>query len=81
MVARTVKELCRAGYLEQAERFGKQKQILFTEKGEHLMSAARLALANLDEVFIEHFSEAVVEEITARLQTLKEVLIAAKEQG
>jgi len=76
MVAKTVKELCRAGYLEQTEGFGKQKQILFTEKGEHLMSAARLALANLDRVFIEHFSEAVVEEITARLQTLREVLIA-----
>ena len=81
MVAKTVRELCRAGYLEQAEGVGKQKQILFTEKGERLMSTARLALADLDRVFIEHFSEELVEEMTTRLETLRGVLIAAKEQG
>jgi DNA-binding MarR family transcriptional regulator len=81
MVAKTVKELCQAGYLEQAEGVGKQKQILFTEKGENLISTARLALADLDRVLIEHFSEELLEEMTTRLETLRGVLIAAKEQG
>lgn len=81
MVAKTVKELCRAGYLEQAEGIGKQKQILFTEEGERLMSTARTVLADLDRVFIEHFSETLVEEMTLRLEALKSVLIAIKEGG
>jgi len=81
MVAKTVKELCQAGYLEQTEGVGRQKQILFTEKGELLMSAARLALAELDQVFIKRFGEAMVEEMTGQLEALKGVLIAIKEQG
>jgi DNA-binding MarR family transcriptional regulator len=81
MAAKTVKGLCQAGYLEQAEGVGKQKQILFTEKGEHLMSTARLALADLDRVFIEHFHEDLVEEVIMQLEALRGVLIAVKEQG
>jgi DNA-binding MarR family transcriptional regulator len=81
MVAKTVKELCQAGYLEQAGGVGKQKQILFTDKGERLMSTARLALADLDQVFIKHFSEELLEEMIIRLETLKGVLIEVKEQG
>jgi DNA-binding MarR family transcriptional regulator len=81
MVAKTVKELCRAGYLEQIEGVGKQKQILFTEKGERLMSTARSALAQLDQVLIDRFSEMPPGEITARLEALTNVLLAIKEQG
>jgi DNA-binding MarR family transcriptional regulator len=81
MVAKTVKELCQAGYLELAGGVGKQKQILFTEKGERLMSTARLALADLDQFFIKHFSEDLLEEMIIRLETLKGVLIEVKEQG
>lgn len=81
MVAKTVKELCRAGYLEQIEGVGKQKQILFTEKGERLMSMARSGLADLDQVFIKRFSKMQVEEITTRLKALTGVLIAIRGQG
>lgn len=81
MVAKTVKELCRAGYLEQIEGVGKQKQILFTEQGERLMSTARSALADLDQVFIEHFGEALVGEIGVRLKAFTGLLKAIKEQG
>lgn len=81
MVAKTVKELCRAGYLEQIEGVGKQKQILFTEQGEHLMSTARSVLADLDRVFVKCFGEAQVEEMTSQLETFTGVLMTVKEQG
>lgn len=51
MAAKTVKDLCLAGYLEQVESVGKQKKIIFTDTGEHLMSDARLLLAGMDQVF------------------------------
>jgi Mn-dependent DtxR family transcriptional regulator len=63
MVAKTVKELCRAGYLEQIEGVGPQKQILLTEQGEHLISTVRVALADLDQILIGSFGEAQVEEL------------------
>lgn len=50
MVAKTVRELSDAGYLEQTDGPGKTKPILFTERGEFLMSAVRSALADLDRV-------------------------------
>ena len=53
MVAKTVKELCHLGYLEQIDSAGKQKEILFTETGEYLMSDARQLLAEVDEILFE----------------------------
>jgi len=50
MVAKTVKELCNLGYLEQVAGVGKQKQILFTHTGEYLMSDARQLLAEMDQI-------------------------------
>ena len=67
MVAKTVKELCRIGYLEQAEGVGRQKQILFTDLGEQLMSDSRLLLAELDNVLFEAMGESGVEETINRL--------------
>ncbi|MCG7536524.1 HTH domain-containing protein [Pseudoalteromonas sp. OOF1S-7] len=52
MVAKTVKELCRLGYLEQVQGTGRQKEILFTERGEQLMSEARALLSELDNVLL-----------------------------
>ena len=75
MVAKTVKELCQAGYLEQVEGVGKQKQILFTEQGEHLVSAARSVLADLDQVFVECFGEAQVEAMHSQLEAFTGVLM------
>lgn len=49
MVAKTVKELCANGYLQQEQGIGKQKQILFTETGELLISDARQILADIDQ--------------------------------
>lgn len=48
MVAKTVKQLTLLGYLQQVEGQGKQKQIVFTEKGELLMADSRRLLADLD---------------------------------
>ena len=50
MAAKTSKELCRMGYLQQKDAVGKQKQIVFTKLGEQLVSDARKALAELDEM-------------------------------
>lgn len=53
MVAKTVKELCRLGYLEQINGTGKQKEIHFTELGERLMSDARQMLSDVDEILFK----------------------------
>jgi len=52
MVAKTVKGLCLAGYLEQVDGIGKQKKIIFTVTGELLMSEARQLLADIDNTLI-----------------------------
>lgn len=54
MVAKTVKELCGLGYLEQKEGTGKQKEIHFTETGEYLMSDARQLLSEVDEIIFKN---------------------------
>lgn len=61
MVAKHVKELCSYGYLEQVAGTGKQKQILFTEKGELLMSDARKLLAELDQLLLNRLGETELE--------------------
>lgn len=48
MVAKIVKELCQLGYLRQIDGSGKQKDILFTTEGEHLIADARQLLYELD---------------------------------
>jgi DNA-binding MarR family transcriptional regulator len=81
MVTKTVKELCRVGYLEQIEGVGQQKHILFTEQGERLISTARLALAALDQIFIESFGKSQVEEAALQLEAFKVLLMALQEKG
>ena len=54
MVAKTAKQLCQLGYLEQIDGAGKQKEIRFTETGEYLMSDARQLLAELDEILFKN---------------------------
>ena len=49
MVAKTVKQLSALGYLQQMEGQGKQKQIVFTQRGEYLMADSRKLLAELDD--------------------------------
>ena len=53
MVAKTVKQLCQLGYLEQIDGAGKQKEIHFTETGEYLMSDARQLLSEMDEILFK----------------------------
>lgn len=54
MVAKTVKQLCQLGYLEQLDGAGKQKEIHFTETGEYLMSDARQLLAEMDDILFKN---------------------------
>ncbi len=74
MVAKTVKELCHAGYLEQVDGVGKQKQILFTAAGEQLMAEVRQLLAQLDKVLLEALGETALQETLARLDTIRHLL-------
>lgn len=67
MVAKTVKELCNTGYLEQTEGKGKQKNILFTERGEQLMADTRACLLDMDAILIEKFGEEGLTKLTSML--------------
>ena len=72
MVAKTVKELCHSGYLEQIESVGKQKEIHFTEAGEQLMSDARLLLSEVDDFLCEHSDAADLERIISEINAIAE---------
>lgn len=74
MVAKTVKDLCRAGYLEQMDGVGKQKQILFTADGEQLMAEVRQLLAQLDTVLLEALGETALQETLTQLETIQSLL-------
>ena len=70
MVAKTVKELCRVGYLDQKEGEGKQKQIVFTLLGEQLMSDSRLLLAELDGILVNTVGEKGLVELIGNLEKI-----------
>lgn len=70
MVAKTVKELCHLGYLEQKDSIGKQKEIHFTETGEYLMSDARQLLAEVDEVLFKDVDAKTPSAIIRELNTM-----------
>ena len=72
MVAKTVKELCHSGYLEQIDGVGKQKEIHFTEAGEQLMSDARLLLSEVDDFLCEHSGVAELERIISEINAITE---------
>jgi len=74
MVAKTVKELCRIGYLVQVEGSGKQKQILFTELGEQLMSDSRLLLAELDAILCTTIGQVVLQETIDRINNIQSLV-------
>ena len=80
MVAKTVKELCRTGYLEQVSGIGKQKQILFTKTGELLMSDSRKILANLDSKLFDVLGEAGIKSTTSSLLSINDLLKAPNEE-
>lgn len=74
MVAKTVKELCSIGYLEQQAGTGKQKQIVFTEIGERLMSDARQLLAELDKKLHKTIGKKKVNDAIECLELIKQLL-------
>lgn len=74
MVAKTVKELCQAGYLEQQAGHGKQKEIVFTKEGELLMSSARKLLADIDVVLSQAIGKQRLIELTAHLEDVNTIV-------
>jgi len=70
MVARTVRELCDLGYLEQGAGPGRQKPITFTDLGERLIADARELLAELDEKLAAELGRHVLNDALARLDQI-----------
>jgi DNA-binding MarR family transcriptional regulator len=70
MVAKTVKELCNLGFLEQVSGTGKQKEIRFTEMGEYLMLDARKLLAEMDEILFNGRSASKPQPIIDELNSI-----------
>jgi DNA-binding MarR family transcriptional regulator len=78
MVAKTVRELGQAGYLEQQRGSGKQKQILFTAQGERLMSDVRQCLAELDAALGREVSARALNGTVRTLEAIASVVQGAK---
>ncbi len=74
MVAKTVRELSQVGYLEQLSVGGRQKQIVFTLQGEHLMADARRTLAALDRRLAKQLAATTVLTTVKNLDRIKLVL-------
>jgi DNA-binding MarR family transcriptional regulator len=72
MVAKTVRELCLAGYLYQQESGGRRKQILFTTQGEVLIATVRQILLDLDEALAGQTRNSNIKTIASALQALTE---------
>ena len=80
MVAKTVKELCGLGYLQQKSGTGKQKEIHFTQTGEYLMSDARQLLADVDDVLFKGLERSDPTKVINELNAMVSV-ISEKQQG
>jgi DNA-binding MarR family transcriptional regulator len=75
MVAKTVKELCKADYLAQQEGKGKQKEIVFTKTGEYLMSDARQLLAEIDTRLNKDMGSVELKTTVANLQSIQQSIL------
>ncbi|WP_293751662.1 MarR family transcriptional regulator [uncultured Paraglaciecola sp.] len=76
MVAKTVKGLCLAGYLEQVDDVGKQKKIMFTSTGEQLMSDSRLLLADIDKVLNTQLSGKSLATMVTNLHKVQKLMVS-----
>lgn len=76
MVAKMVREMSEAGYLEQTEGSGKQKKINFTRKGERLMSEVRKILLSLDRLLQKNTSETALKKTIQMMATIEKTLSA-----
>jgi DNA-binding MarR family transcriptional regulator len=76
MVAKTVKGLCLAGYLEQLDDVGKQKKIIFTETGELLMSEARQLLADIDKKLTAQLSGKSISTTIHSLNQIQKLMVS-----
>jgi hypothetical protein len=74
MVAKNVKELCSIGYLEQRAGIGKQKEIVFTETGELLMSEARKLLADVDKILTKEMGSTQLKSMITHLNSVQKVM-------
>lgn len=71
MVGKTVKELNRLGYLEQLDGPGKQRKIVFTLRGEQLISAARQILFELDNILCDAGDSSQILDVLSQLKNIE----------
>ncbi|NOY73904.1 MAG: winged helix-turn-helix transcriptional regulator [Gammaproteobacteria bacterium] len=81
MVAKTVKELCAAGYLIQVDGTGKQKQILYTDLGEKLIDESRRVLSQLDSSLSKEMGKVSLSETISRLERVSSYLVELVKDG
>ena len=74
MVAKTVKAMCLAGYLEQSDGPGKQKPIHFTLLGEKLIADARQLMADLDKSLETTIGEKATSDTIEHLAALNNLI-------
>jgi len=74
MVAKTVKELCSAGYLDQVDDVGKHKKIIFTANGEVLISDARQLLADIDKALEDKLAVNTVSSTLTNLNMIQKLV-------
>jgi DNA-binding MarR family transcriptional regulator len=73
-VAKNVAQFCRLGYLEQLDGPGRGKRIVFTERGEALMSTGRAQLAELDRLLSLTCGEPRLVKLLATLESASRAL-------
>jgi len=81
MVAKTVKELSELGYLSQASGVGKQKVILYTLRGEHLIARVRQILADLDQLLIQQTVSHDLTLLLSQLTAIQDILQTTEKAG
>jgi len=72
MVSKTVKELCELNYLSQEKATGKQKAIIFTLRGEQLISECRSLLVDFDRKL--KLTSTDLSQLIADIENVNEVL-------
>ena len=80
MVSKSVKEMCALGYLEQRPGSGRQKEILFTARGEQLIAAARHELAAMDRDLLTKWDPSALNGLLDALEQTAQTLQGGEEK-
>lgn len=80
-VAKSVRQFCHLGYLEQSSGPGRQKRILFTQHGEQLIADARRVLATLDKQLGARIGAAALADLLTATESVADAVEAIENHG